>query len=128
MIPTCSPDKSIFPHILFLESSVPNQVGKMCLGCVGEERAGGGSGGGGGRHTSRDMHLAQKSYSRITMNAIRSFTLPKPSFFFSLWLTSSTAISSKGFMLCFTPSVTTPDLSGFTRICWPNHAAGSISL
>jgi hypothetical protein len=27
---------------------------------------------------------------------------------------SSTAISSKGFMLCFTPSVTTPSLSGRT--------------
>jgi len=32
---------------------------------------------------------------------------------------SSTAISSKGFMLCFTPSVTTPDLSGFTLTYQP---------
>lgn len=30
--------------------------------------------------------------------------------------TSSTAISSKGFMLCLTPCVTTPRLSGLTRI------------
>lgn len=38
--------------------------------------------------------------------------------FFSLSLTaSSTAISQKGFIECFTPSVTTPVLSGFTRIC-----------
>ena len=37
--------------------------------------------------------------------------------FFSLSLTaSSTAISSKGFMECLTPSVTTPLLSGLTRI------------
>jgi len=36
--------------------------------------------------------------------------------FFSFKRTaSSMAISSKGFMLCFTPSVTTPVLSGFTR-------------
>ena len=30
---------------------------------------------------------------------------------------SSTAISSKGFIECLTPSVTTPRPSGFTRIC-----------
>ncbi|KAG7216829.1 hypothetical protein INR49_001483 [Caranx melampygus] len=30
---------------------------------------------------------------------------------------SSTAISQKGFIECLTPSVTTPLLSGFTRIC-----------
>lgn len=38
--------------------------------------------------------------------------------FFSFKRTaSSTAISSNGFIECFTPSVTTPVLSGFTRIC-----------
>ena len=33
---------------------------------------------------------------------------------FNVFTASSTAISSKGFMLCFTPSVTTPRLSGRT--------------
>lgn len=41
--------------------------------------------------------------------------------FFSFSLTaSSTAISQKGFIECFTPSVTTPLWSGFTRI-WKEH-------
>lgn len=54
------------------------------------------------------------------LTAMTSFTS-----FFSLSRTaSSTAISQKGFMECFTPSVTTPVLSGFTRICRATKGRG----
>ncbi len=43
-------------------------------------------------------------------------TTTSSAIFFSFMRTaSSTAISSNGFIECFTPSVTTPVLSGFTR-------------
>lgn len=45
--------------------------------------------------------------------------------FFSLRRTaSSTAISQKGFIECLTPSVTTPELSGFTRTCKGGNLLG----
>ena len=113
MRPSRSPEKSIFPHILLLESSVP----KSGRGWVGW-----------GCGQAHIAWCAPCSKVLQSTKAIRSFTLSDLSFFFSLWLTSSIAISSNGFILCFTPSVTTPDLSGFTRICWPNPEAGSVSL
>ena len=46
--------------------------------------------------------------------------------------TSSRAISSNGFMECFTPSVTTPSLSGFTLIlkymCMPHRLYPALLL